>query len=54
MNVVVYHGRDVARNLIVDCEFYYRDSNGNPIKDIYKFDIILTVCLPGLMKRADI
>ncbi|KAJ3015430.1 choline dehydrogenase 7 [Thoreauomyces humboldtii] len=42
MNVVVYHGRDTARNLIVETEFYYRDSQGNPTTGIYKFDIILT------------
>ena len=27
LNVVVYHGKDLARNLIVETEFYYRDSN---------------------------
>jgi SNF2 family DNA or RNA helicase len=43
MNVVVYHGRDVARNLIIETEFYYRDSAGKPLPDIYKFDIVLTV-----------
>lgn len=26
MNLVVYHGKDSARNLIVDTEFYYKDS----------------------------
>ncbi|KAI8914962.1 SNF2 family N-terminal domain-containing protein [Powellomyces hirtus] len=42
MNVVVYHGRDTARNLIVETEFYYRDTQAHPIAGIYKFDIILT------------
>jgi SNF2 family DNA or RNA helicase len=44
MNVVVYHGRDVARNLIVETEFYYRDGSGKALPDIFKFDIVLTVC----------
>ncbi|KAJ3044119.1 choline dehydrogenase 7 [Rhizophlyctis rosea] len=42
MNVVVYHGRDVARNLIIDTEFFYRDQKGNIKPGIYKFDIVLT------------
>ena len=42
MNVVVYHGRDLARNLIVETEFYYRDEKGQIIPNVYKFDIILT------------
>ena len=42
MNVVVYHGRDFARNLIYETEFYYRDETGAPIPKTYKFDIILT------------
>ncbi|KAJ3058365.1 choline dehydrogenase 6, partial [Podochytrium sp. JEL0797] len=42
MNVVVYHGREMARNLIVETEFYYRDNQHNIVPDIYKFDIVLT------------
>ncbi|KAI9002707.1 SNF2 family N-terminal domain-containing protein [Gaertneriomyces semiglobifer] len=42
MNVVVYHGRDVSRNLIVETEYYFRDERGRPIPNIYKFDIVLT------------
>ncbi|KNC96991.1 uncharacterized protein SPPG_07808 [Spizellomyces punctatus DAOM BR117] len=42
LNVVVYHGRDISRKLIEETEFYYRDSQGHIIPDIYKFDIILT------------
>ena len=42
MNVIVYHGRDVARNLIVESEFYHRDMDGDIIPNIYKFDILLT------------
>ncbi|KAI8589488.1 SNF2 family N-terminal domain-containing protein [Geranomyces variabilis] len=42
MNVVVYHGRDVSRNLIVETEFYYRDAQGRAVSGVYKFDIILT------------
>ncbi|KAJ3333445.1 choline dehydrogenase 7 [Blyttiomyces sp. JEL0837] len=42
LNVVVYHGKDTARNLIVDTEFCYRDVTNKKIKNIYKFDVILT------------
>ncbi|KAJ1548306.1 hypothetical protein HK405_003743, partial [Cladochytrium tenue] len=42
LNVVVYHGKDTARNLIVETEFFYRDMNGDIIPNVYKFDIILT------------
>lgn len=42
LNVVVYHGKDSARNLIVDTEFYYRDTNGNAVPQIFKFDVVLT------------
>ncbi|KAJ3128561.1 Chromodomain helicase DNA binding protein, partial [Physocladia obscura] len=42
MNVVVYHGRDTARNLIVETEFYYRDNQHQIVANIYKFDVILT------------
>jgi SNF2 family DNA or RNA helicase len=27
LNVVVYHGNNTSRNLIVETEFYYRDEN---------------------------
>ncbi|ORY40365.1 hypothetical protein BCR33DRAFT_740236 [Rhizoclosmatium globosum] len=42
MNVIVYHGRETSRNLIVETEFYYRDSNHDTIPDIYKVDVVLT------------
>ncbi|KAJ3208927.1 choline dehydrogenase 7 [Entophlyctis luteolus] len=42
MNVVVYHGREAARNLIVETEFYYRDSQHQIVSNIFKFDVILT------------
>ncbi|KAJ3053100.1 choline dehydrogenase 7 [Rhizophlyctis rosea] len=42
MNVVVYHGRDVSRNLIVDTEFFYRDEDNRIVPNVFKFDIILT------------
>jgi SNF2 family DNA or RNA helicase len=42
MNVVVYHGNQASRNLIVETEFYYRNASGKYIPGIYKFDIILT------------
>ncbi|KAI8897954.1 SNF2 family N-terminal domain-containing protein [Globomyces pollinis-pini] len=42
MNVIVYHGNQNCRNLIVETEFYYRDSAGVMIPELYKFDVLLT------------
>ncbi len=42
MNVVVYHGSNAARNLIVETEFYYKDLQGQYVPGIYKFDVLLT------------
>lgn len=42
MNVVVYHGRERSRSLIVDGEFYYRDEMDRVVPDLYKFDVLLT------------
>ncbi|TPX32804.1 hypothetical protein SmJEL517_g04133 [Synchytrium microbalum] len=42
LNLVVYHGNEMARNLIVDTEFYYRDGKNQIIPGVHKFDIILT------------
>jgi SNF2 family DNA or RNA helicase len=42
MNVVVYRGRESARNLIVDGEFFYRNEDDSIIPNLYKFDILLT------------
>ncbi|KAJ3261825.1 choline dehydrogenase 7 [Boothiomyces macroporosus] len=42
MNVIVYHGNQTSRNLIVETEFYYRDSANNMIPGVFKFDVLLT------------
>ncbi|KAI8331840.1 SNF2 family N-terminal domain-containing protein [Chlamydoabsidia padenii] len=42
LNVIDYRGSNVARNLIVDTEFYYRDHDSNNIKDRWKFDVLIT------------
>jgi SNF2 family DNA or RNA helicase len=42
MNTVVFRGRETARNLIVDGEFFYRTENDAVIPGLYKFDILLT------------
>ena len=39
MNVVVYHGSQTSRNLIVETEFYYRKSDGTVEPNIFKFDV---------------
>ncbi|KAJ3102292.1 choline dehydrogenase 7 [Phlyctochytrium planicorne] len=42
LNVVVYHGNDVSRNLVVETEFYYRDAKNQIMPSVYKFDVLLT------------
>ncbi|KAL0088183.1 P-loop containing nucleoside triphosphate hydrolase protein [Phycomyces blakesleeanus] len=42
LNVIDYRGSQMARNLIYETEFYYKDINGNIIPDRYKFDVIIT------------
>ncbi|KAJ3193623.1 choline dehydrogenase 7 [Irineochytrium annulatum] len=42
LNVVVYHGNDTSRNLIVETEFYYRDGKNQIMPNVFKFDVILT------------
>jgi superfamily II DNA or RNA helicase len=42
MNVVVYHGNQASRNLIVETEFYYRNDDGDMIPGVHKFDVLLT------------
>jgi chromodomain helicase DNA binding protein 8/chromodomain-helicase-DNA-binding protein 7 len=42
MNVVVYHGNQNSRNLLVETEFHFRDEKGDFIPGIYKFDVLLT------------
>ncbi|KAL1920993.1 uncharacterized protein VTP21DRAFT_11628 [Calcarisporiella thermophila] len=50
LNVVTYRGNDTARNLIVETEFFYRDSKGAIIPGMYKFDVLITtyeMVMPG-------
>ncbi|ORZ14695.1 SNF2 family N-terminal domain-domain-containing protein [Absidia repens] len=42
LNVIDYRGSNMARNLIVDTEFYYKDHDSNNIPDRYKFDVLIT------------
>jgi SNF2 family DNA or RNA helicase len=42
MNIVVYHGKETSRNLLVETEFYYKDAHGDIIPEIFKFDVLLT------------
>lgn len=42
MNVVVYHGSAASRNMLQEYEMYYRNDKGNIIKDMTKFNILIT------------
>lgn len=42
MNVIVYHGSAASRNMIQEYEMYYKNEKGQFIKDITKFNILIT------------
>ncbi|KAI9316672.1 P-loop containing nucleoside triphosphate hydrolase protein [Dichotomocladium elegans] len=42
LNVVDFRGSTMARNLIVETEFNYRDMEGNLIPNRFKFDVLVT------------
>lgn len=42
LNVVDYRGSQFSRNLLVETEFYYKDIQGKPIPNRYKFDVLIT------------
>lgn len=42
LNVIVYHGSSTSRQMINDYELYYKTENGKPIKDIIKFNVLIT------------
>uniref|UniRef100_A0A670JFG9 Chromodomain helicase DNA binding protein 9 n=1 Tax=Podarcis muralis TaxID=64176 RepID=A0A670JFG9_PODMU len=42
LNVVVYHGSMVSRQMIQQYEMYFRDSQGRIIRGTYKFQAIIT------------
>ncbi|CAG5021763.1 unnamed protein product [Parnassius apollo] len=42
MNVIVYHGSQQSKSMIQEYEFYYKGAKGEPIKDITKFNVLIT------------
>jgi chromodomain-helicase-DNA-binding protein 7 len=42
LNVVVYHGSSASRNMLSEYEVLFKDTKGNPIKDMYKFNVLIT------------
>ncbi|XP_025832998.1 chromodomain-helicase-DNA-binding protein 7 isoform X3 [Agrilus planipennis] len=42
MNVVVYHGSSASRNMIQEYEMFYKSEKGQIIKDLTKFNILIT------------
>ncbi len=42
LNIVVYHGSNASRTMLQEYEFFFKDSKGNQIKDIYKFNVLIT------------
>ncbi|XP_068171397.1 chromodomain-helicase-DNA-binding protein 6 isoform X2 [Antennarius striatus] len=42
MNVIVYHGSQISRQMILQYEMFYRDSQGNSIPGVLKFHGMIT------------
>lgn len=42
MNVIVYHGSSTSKQMIAEYEFYYKTENGKIIKDMSKFNVLIT------------
>lgn len=42
MNVIVYHGSSASRNMIQEYEHYFKNEKGQLIKDMTKFNILIT------------
>ncbi|XP_053604849.1 chromodomain-helicase-DNA-binding protein 8 isoform X2 [Plodia interpunctella] len=42
MNVIVYHGSQQSKSMIQEYEFYYKNEGGEPIKEITKFNVLIT------------
>lgn len=42
LNVIVYHGSSASRNMIQEYEYYFKNDKGQPIKELTKFNILIT------------
>ncbi|XP_068598106.1 chromodomain-helicase-DNA-binding protein 6 [Brachionichthys hirsutus] len=42
MNVIVYHGSQISRQMILQYEMFYRDSQGNTVPSVLKFHGMIT------------
>ncbi|XP_067904816.1 chromodomain-helicase-DNA-binding protein 6 isoform X2 [Heterodontus francisci] len=42
VNVIVYHGSQISRQMIHQYEMHYKDSEGTPIQGLFKFNAIIT------------
>lgn len=42
MNVIVYHGSAASKNMLQEYEMYYKNDQGKPIKELTKFNILIT------------
>ncbi|KAL2090640.1 hypothetical protein ACEWY4_012903 [Coilia grayii] len=42
INVIVYHGSQISRQMILQYEMYHRDEHGNPVSGMFKFHGLIT------------
>ncbi|XP_042238022.1 chromodomain-helicase-DNA-binding protein 7-like isoform X2 [Homarus americanus] len=42
LNIIVYHGSQSSRNMILEYEMYYKDEKGQRIPNVYKFNVLIT------------
>ncbi|KAG5836431.1 hypothetical protein ANANG_G00254650 [Anguilla anguilla] len=42
INVIVFHGSQISRQMILQYEMYHRDEQGNPVSGMFKFHGVIT------------
>lgn len=42
MNVIVYHGSQISRNMLAEYEMYYKDDKGQRMQNVFKFHVLIT------------
>jgi len=42
MNVIVYHGSQTSRNMLAEYEMFYKDEEGQKLKNVFKFHVLIT------------
>jgi len=52
MNCVVFHGNKLSRKNIMDHEFYFKNRNNRIIRDVFKFNVLITTYEMCLQEKS--